>query len=574
MSDSYTNDRYRCPDCDSSDGLALNTSGTAYCHACPEETAFKPKTAIDIDGLGDPSKNTSTRPHYDARNVMSCKDYRPFHDRGISLETSKFYDVPTTVDDVVVFHYSADAAKLRFPSKDFTTTKGFKEAGLFGEDKFSKGRKSTSDKFKSTVTITEGEFDTMAAYQMQGSRYPTVSVKSGASGAMKDCKASFDWLNSFDKIVICFDADEPGQKAAAKVAKLFGDKAAIMKHVKGYKDACDYTANKDGKAFNDAWWASESYTPDGIVASSQLYEEVMKPLEMPFCSYPWDCLNLMFYGMYPGTIVTLLAGSGVGKSTVVKAILREVYETTQHKIGVLSLEETVGVAGLGMMSMEANTQLHLPTREQMKAILKDPTRVSEKPYLDDVTPEARQAQKEAAYDNVLKSGRFMFLQHEGHITVDSILAQMRYLSKAQDCKILLLDHINILVGLVSNGKTNEREAIDGVMHELRKLVEETGIMLLNICHLRKASDGVGHEEGRRVQASEARGSAAIIQLSDAAIALEGNRQSDVEAVRNCTTLRGLKNRRSGETGIAGYLQYSQQTGRLTEAEDINIEEAL
>jgi len=154
-----------------------------------------------------------------------------------------------------------------------------------------------------------------------------------------------------------------------------------------------------------------------------------------------------------------------------------------------------------------------------------------------------------------------------------VLGQIKYLAKAQDCKIILLDHISILVGLVSR-KTSEREAIDDVMHHLRAIIEETGVLIIAISHLRKISEGKGHEEGGRVQLVQFRGSGSIAQLSNIAIALEGNRQAETEQERNLTTVRVLKNRFSGEQGVAGYLTYDGRTGRLNESEGINMEEGL
>ena len=48
------------------------------------------------------------------------------------------------------------------------------------------------------------------------------------------------------------------------------------------------------------------------------------------------------------------------------------------------------------------------------------------------------------------------------------------------------------------------------------------------------------------------------------LALERNQQSDDPITRNTTTLRILKNRYTGETGVTGHLLYDQVTGRLNE----------
>ena len=63
-----------------------------------------------------------------------------------------------------------------------------------------------------------------------------------------------------------------------------------------------------------------------------------------------------------------------------------------------------------------------------------------------------------------------------------------------------------------------------------------------------------------------RGSHSIGQLSDIVIGLERNQQ-DAET-SDTTTVRVLKNRWSGETGVAGQLVYNKETGRMSEDYDV------
>ena len=205
------------------------------------------------------------------------------------------------------------AAKVRLPDKNFYNVGNWAETGLFGQQLFNGGAKY--------ITICEGEFDAAAAYQMQGSKYPCVSVKNGAGGALKDCKAAYEYLDSFDAIVICFDADEAGTKAAREVAELFGGKSAIVKHTNGHKDACDYLKANDTREFIAAFWAAEKFVPDGIINGASLWEEVNKPVEKAAVQYPWAELNKLTYGIREAELVTITAGSGLGKSQFVREIV-------------------------------------------------------------------------------------------------------------------------------------------------------------------------------------------------------------------------------------------------------------
>ncbi len=64
-----------------------------------------------------------------------------------------------------------------------------------------------------------------------------------------------------------------------------------------------------------------------------------------------------------------------------------------------------------------------------------------------------------------------------------------------------------------------------------------------------------------------RGSASIAHLSDSVIALERNQQDEDDVISNTTTLRILKNRYTGDTGVATHLHYNKETGRMKEIDN-------
>src|SRR3546814_6950451 len=104
------------------------------------------------------------------------------------------------------------ANHVRYPDKEFYCEGKINGATLVGRQLFPEGGRS--------ITVTEGYYDAMSAYQMTGYRYPNVGVMS-ASTAKKEIVQNFEYLNSFDKIILNFDNDEPGRKAAKDCAILF-----------------------------------------------------------------------------------------------------------------------------------------------------------------------------------------------------------------------------------------------------------------------------------------------------------------------------------------------------------------
>jgi twinkle protein len=527
MTESKAIQRLECPKCGSSDGNTLYDDGHLYCYVCETYT----------HGDGTITQTKAVKPmnkdikFYDNSSSLSIVD------RGITSATCVTYGVRQDQGKHYYPYFDEDgvmtAVKTRdVETKSFSIAGDFKDATLFGQQLFNKAGRY--------LTICEGELDALAAYQMQGSKYPCVSIRNGASAALKDCKAQYEWIDSFDTIVICFDADEPGQKASQAVAELFGGKVKVMKHKKGYKDACDYLSNSSSKEFIDAWWSAESYVPDGIVQGNTLWDIVSAPIEKADCDYPYEALNKLTYGIRKGELVMVTAGSGLGKSQFLREIVWHILNKTDDKIGLMFLEEGVRKTARSLMSLAVNKPIHLPDVEVTSEELKN------------------------AFDRTLGSDRIYLFDHFGSTSLDNIINRVRYMAKGLNCGYIFLDHISIIVSGGDVG--DERKAIDAIMTKLRMIVQETGISLICVSHL-KRNEGRGHEEGAATSLAQLRGSGAIAQLSDIVIGLERNGQAQDMIERNTTSVRVLKNRFSGYTGSAGALLYNGQTGRMLEIQD-------
>jgi twinkle protein len=519
-----------CEHCGSKDAGSLYDDGHTHCFSCgvtEHEGAYDERTVMR-DSVA-PTKKVIM----DIRG--QCKS---IPDRGISQATCEKYGVTSDGDKQYYPYHDGDGARVAVkqrdvPSKSFSISGNFNGATLFGQHLFHAGGKA--------ITITEGELDALAAFQMQGSLYATVSIRNGAQAALKDCKANYEWLNSFDSVVICFDADEPGKKAAKEVAELFGNKAKIMQHKSGHKDACDYLIAGATKDFVNEWWRASPYVPDGIVNAADLWEEISKPEPIAEAQYPWNGLNKLLYGIRPAELITVTAGSGLGKSQFLREILFNLLKTTTWNIGGLFLEESTRKTARSIMSLHANKLLHLPD-----------------------TPTTEQELKEA-FDATLGSNRIYLFDHFGSSDVDNISNRIRYMAKACDCRVVFLDHISIVVSGQDLG--DERKAIDNMMTKLRTLVQELNITLICVSHLKRPTGNQGHEDGGSVSLSQLRGSGAIAQLSDAVITLERNSMAENESDRHLTKVAVAKNRYNGETGPACKLKYNGYTGRMLEVEE-------
>ena len=165
-----------------------------------------------------------------------------------------------------------------------------------------------------------------------------------------------------------------------------------------------------------------------------------------------------------------------------------------------------------------------------------------------------------AYDSTINNWNLYLYDHFGSLSADTIYSRIEYMALGLDIKVIFLDHLSILLSGLDG---DERRMIDQTMTNLRSLVERTGITLFLVSHLRRTQTDKDHTEGARVSLGQLRGSQAISQLSDTVLALERDQQSEDDV----STLRVLKNRYSGETGVAASLKYDKTTCKFNETTD-------
>lgn len=506
-----------CDNCGSSDANSLYSDGHSFCFSC---NTHKKETGECAEPAQPKSSGLIAGRYQDLirRGIRedTCRKfgYQFGYHHGRSVQIAPYYDSTGAMV----------AQKLRFADKSFTVLGDITKAQLFGANLWGQGKK---------IVITEGEIDALTVSQVQGNKWPVVSLPNGAQGAVKAIRKNLEYLQQFEEIILMFDMDEPGQKAAREAAEIFEAGKAKIASLP-FKDANECLQNGQPESIIQAIWNATPYRPDGILSGTDLWEQVSSTEVIPSVPYPWDGLNGLTHGARKGELVTLTAGSGVGKSAIVREIAHHLLKQGET-VGMIMLEENPKRTALGLMGIELNKPLHL-SREG----------VSNDSFRE-------------AYRSTVGSGRLYLYNHFGSSDIDNLISRVRYLAKGCGCSWVVLDHLTIVVSGLGDG--DERRLIDNAMTSLRTLVEETGVGMFLVSHLRRPEGDKGHEQGAKTSLSQLRGSHSIAQLSDMVIGLERNQQGKNP---NVTTLRVLKNRFSGETGEAGYLNYDRQTGRLSE----------
>ncbi len=501
-----------CPDCGSSDALTLYDDGHTHCFSCG-----------------------STRfPEKEVRRL----EVKALPERKITKAVCEFFGVTSDENHHVYPYTNKDgipvATKVRTKDpKGFKWEGNPKQAALFGQHLFPPGSAKQ-------LTIVEGECDAMAVREMMG-LYPVVSVHS-ASQAEKNVQDSFEYLNSFEKIVVCFDKDEPkvnpqtgkvtypGQEAALKVAAMFEIGKVRILTLGEYKDPNDYLIHGRAQAFKDEWWKAPEHIPTGLKFGKDMWEDISNPPQYETISYPFDSFNDKTYGLRLSELVVFTAETGVGKTSILKEIEHHLLKNSEHGIGLLHLEETNRDTALGLMSVEANKPLHLP----------------------DVREALEPAALRTIYEASVCTDKLVIYDHFGSNSIHEILAKVRHMS-ALGCKYIVLDHLSIVV---SDQAGDERKQLDEITTKLKTLAMELNIAIICVVHLNR--QGL------------IRGTAAIEQLANIVYLLE----REVDAVddwrRNVTKVTIKKNRFCGRGGPTAWLEYVPKTGRLVELDPEQI----
>lgn len=520
-----------CPHCGSSDAAAEYTDHW-HCFSCGKTWR-------------ESCQNTTMETRNVKENVVEIVEkgkIREIPDRGLTKETCEKYGVRTLQQGgKIVKHFypyydrggSKVAEKTRVVgTKEFFWSGDSTRVSLFGSQAF-----PNTGKY---ITVTEGEMDCLALYQMFGGKYPVVSIPSGAKG-YKAIKDNYEYLDSFDNIVLCWDGDEVGREAVKVVAQMLPPKKVkIVKMPQDAKDANEMLLAGRSQEMINLWWRAEEYRPDDIINIGDMFDRLAAYRKShTYTPSPWAGLNDHIQGTRPGQLIVMAAGTGQGKSAFLKSWMYYLVNTTDFTMGALYLEENPEETVISLMSLAAGMNL------------------KKNHVWDACTPEELKKHFDACGAN----RRIELFEPLSNTEPEYVCNKIRYLAVARGCKVIFLDHLTYLV----DDSDDPRRTLNKLVKNLHDLCVELGIVVIAACHLRKAQNAAkSHEEGGRVVLDDLKDSSSIKQLSDVVIGLERDSQAEDPMEANTTTLRVLKNRDFGTKGPAAKLYYDGETTRLVE----------
>lgn len=512
-----------CPyvSCGSSDAFSYNTDGYGKCHACDRSYPSREKKFLWANEKY-PTKGTyvGAVQEFTSKRIEVIDTGRYQDMRGISKKTMEDFNV-LTYDDRQEYIYPSGGIKVRtLPEKGFYAKNGFKGDELFGMNLFTAGSSKV-------VTITEGELDALSVAQMLKSTYitPVVSLPSG-SPSKKLWDNCYEWLNSFEKIVLSVDGDEVGNEVAAKVAKLFPNKVYRVDHSK-YKDANEFLKANAGQEFKSAWFNAKKYTPENILNTTdqflKLYQDTPNHLYVPTGITELDDKIL---GLMQGHFTVFKAPTGIGKTELMRYL-----EFTLLKKGIpiaaWHLEETKLRSLLGLVSYELNDNL---TRRDL------------------IEEKGREADVIAAINSLTKDELFYQFYLQDGEGADELCEQIRFFSQACGVRYVFFEPIqDVIVG--SSDESKEQMLAD-LSVRLSKLAAELNVGIVSIGH---TNDNGDFKYCRMVG-----------QRASVVINLQRDKDAKDLAERNTTYLQVEKNRPTGEVGAAGKMKFNLDTFTLRE----------
>jgi len=514
-----------CPHCQSSDANAYYTDGHHYCFSCDTYTPSGEEEEKLIEQRSEFLDGTYQALPSRKLTEDTCKfwGYKVTKHLGVPAQVASFKDVSGRIV----------GQKLRTPDKQFKWIGKSKDCGLYGEWLW-------RDQGGKLLVITEGELDAMSLSQCQQHRFPTVSLKNGAAGAKRDIAQSLNWVEKFDKVVLMFDSDEAGQKAAMEVAEMLSvGKARIAKLP--LKDANEMLVAGQVRELIDAVFSAKEFRPDGLVSIEDLIDEVNKPVEK---GLPWflDSLTEMTFGRRECEVYAFGAGTGIGKTDFITQQIAYDVEKLGYKVGVFFLEQQPTESAKRIAGKVSLKRFHVPDGSWTPDEL-----------VDAITQ---------------LSGKVMFYNSFGQTDWGIIKNKIRYMAHAEDIKLFYVDHLTAMADT-----SDEKGSLEQIMKEMAGLANELKIIIHFVSHL-ATPDGKPHEEGGHVSIRHFKGSRSIGFWSYFMFGLERNQQDDDPIKRQTTRLRVLKDRYTGQaTGNCIYLGYNHETTQLYETTDPEEEEA-
>jgi len=526
----------QCEDCakqgkdTSKDNLAVYSDGQTHCFSCGKHGFVKDNKHETVQ--------TNTKKDDDSWIHDYRGEFCSLTDRNLRAETLEKFKVKCEKDadgKIIKHHYPyynqkgemvGMKTRLVDSKKFFCSGNASSDNQLFGQNLFQAGGKF--------VTVLEGEIDALSGFEASGSRWANVSVGVGVQ-CVANIKANLEWLDSFETVVICFDNDEVGRESAQKIAPLLGPNKCKILTLAKYKDVSDYVSNNDSKAYIDEWWNySKEYTVSGVATVEDMRNALLDYRDTELIPLPESFGNLNYMmrgGIARGELVSIIAHTSIGKTTILNELIYHFATETKEKIGCFMVEDSIDETIRKVVSVSTGENLQLVKPKELN--------------VDSIMDEA--------LDIGFASRIQLHNDGGGSIDLEEMFSKIRYFVKGLNCTVILVDPLHTAIKNLSN------ENIEEVMDRFIKLCKETKVAVILSTHTRKPDDG---SHPHKISEYDVKGSGAIPQACHTNILFSRDKLAEDEYTKNSTRIRIPKLRRTGQTGEGGWTYFNPNIARL------------
>lgn len=572
--------KFPCPECLSQDNLVVYVKhteqgeeyidGSCFSPSCKSfwtEQELKEAGILDDDFVAPKVKPVT-------RTAITKEEYkfltsRTNHDttmkdgslyRGIKPETAHFYghlfqrdsngEIIRTYYPETKSTFKGELNSLRgYKSRDLPKVFGRHNVGIVGTSNDLSG----SHKFTSGgkwILVVGGEEDKLAAaqmlrdYQIQRKqedydRIAVVGIHCGEGSLAKVCANSYDFLDTFEEIILCMDNDEAGRKAVQEAVKVLPEnKVKVM--TTSLKDCSEMLQQGKQKQFISNFYDAKPLVETGIQSSVDAAQGVREHLLSEKITLPPQMSKLqaaMRGGIKSsGAIVNIIGLTSIGKSFFSDTLLHHWIYHSPLVPTVLTIERTASELILDLYSyhIEQNLTWFEDGRDALEYLERDQVKTMCEDMLMDEYGQPR--------FHVIDS-------RTGDIK--ELEKQLEKAMKSLGSRLFVLDVLTDVIRSLPLDKQEE--------HMLwQKQMKKEGAIFVNILHTTKnaaSSDFSSKKQDevtddtkfKRVSEYDILGSGTIPQSADINIVLNRNKMANDRVVKN-TTYVDMPKCRGGLTG--------------------------
>ena len=541
--------------CGTSDGLQVfeNDRGEVdgFCFAC--NTFVKHPLGVDAKASDIPAeKRLGKTKEETERTLREIPEYPcvDLPDRKLRSSALDHFDIRIGVSEqdgktptIVYFPYTKDGEIIGYKVRLLEEKRMWAVGTTKGSDPF--GWEQAVKTGAKKLVITEGEFDAVALYRILETQTKdaykdnipaVVSLANGASSAKKDITRWMPEIRKyFKEVVLCFDNDEPGQKAVQEVCKVFPDVTSVTLPCKDANECIIQGTTTIKAAFAAVTFRAAKPSNIRLLHGSQLRDKAKQAPTMGL-SWPWEGLTKLTRGIRRGETYYFGAGVKMGKSEIVNSIATHLMVNHNLPVFLCKPEEDTAKTYQMLVGKVAGKIFHDPDR----------------PFDYDAFDEAEPAIGDKAI--IVDSYQF--------VGWDSLKSDIVYACTNEGVKDVIIDPITCLTVGMSSAEANE--FLVNMASELSAMSKDHDFTAYLFCHLKAPTQGPIHERGGEVLSTQFTGSRAMMRACHLMVGLEGNKDPELPYYeRNIRKLKILEDRNFGSSGCVN-LFWDKGTGLFNE----------